>query len=64
MQHSKFIRQRRKEKNGRVQISRIFDYANDDSRNRHKAKKKKQRLRKFFVVKDELLAIEESIRES
>ena len=48
----------------RVQITEIFDYANDDSRNRPEAKKKRQRLREFFVVKGELLAVEEGIRES
>ena len=31
---------------GRVQITRIFNYANDDSPNRPEAKKKQQRLRK------------------
>ena len=50
--------------NGRVQISQILVFPNDDSHNRHKAKKKRRRLREFFVDKGELLAIEEGIKES
>ena len=51
-------------KYGRVHISQILVFPNDDSRNRHEAKKKRQRLCEFFVVKGELLAVEEGIRES
>ena len=49
---------------GRVQISRILVFPNGDSWNRHEAKNKWQRLREFSVMKGELLAVEEGIRES